>query len=216
MGTINDSQPEVGGQSALSQIKSHGLILMVRWVSSQGDPWTSKRHINEPEANDTTRGEGGQSAGEGNTAAGAEHHTWSGPLQSASCKKPTHGGNTFKHTLFTLLNNIKRAQHSVQVSFGCISDVPFAPLSVQQNMTPRVLIQSGTLFCECHASTAPPFLCSIFETSVSFYWLGFSTSNCFSNNLKTHNQTSLTTAKEAHTKTPGINKPNIIKYLQNL
>lgn len=66
-----------------------------------------KNHMREPEANDTTgRGGAGQSAEDGNTAARAEDQTCSVPLQSASCKNPSYGENTFKHTLFSSLHNI--------------------------------------------------------------------------------------------------------------
>lgn len=115
----------------------------------------------------------GQSAEEGNTAAGAEDHACSVPLQSASCKTPSHGENTFKHTPFSPLNNINRAQHSV--SFWCISHAPLAPLFQTK--------------CWCHVFW-----------SEEGAWVTPRLAWYFNNNLKTHNRTSLTTAKEANRK----------------
>lgn len=100
--------------------------------------------MREPETNNTA-GRGTQSAEDGNTAAGAEDQTCSVPLQSAFCKNPSRGENTFKHTLFSSLKNISWAQRLVQVSFGWIWDLPFAPRFVKQNIMPYVMIQKGAI-----------------------------------------------------------------------
>lgn len=90
---------------------------------------------------------------------------------------------------FSPLDNINWAQHWMSISVRLYFSFTVKPCCVDS-------VQSGALFSECHSSTNQHLL----------DWLDILTFNCFTNNLQ----------PITNKKTPGINKPNIIKYLQNL
>lgn len=142
----------------------------------------------------------GQSAEEGNTAAGAEDHACSVPLQSASCKTPSHGENTFKHTPFSPLNNINRAQHSV--SFWCISQAPLAPLFQTKRWCHVFWSEEG-------AWVSRPALSISHLLIKLLVWLDISTITS-----KHTIEPLWQLLKKPIGKIPGINKPNINQILR--
>lgn len=121
-----------------------------------------------------------------NTAARAEDHTCSVPIQSASCRNPSRGENTFKHTLFSLHSNMNWAPTFSASVVWVYFRRAFCTALCQTQTNAMSSDPSGTLFCKHHISTVSALFSvpSFNKSSISFDWLNNSTSNCFRNNLK--------------------------------